>query len=87
MDDHVERKGAMASQVLKSMHWSYFKLVVIKHVEETSSCPTAQKFSVMEPNLWRWRKQNVLLQGANLTWKAFHEPKHGNFNAVDKNVL
>jgi hypothetical protein len=36
MGDRVERKGAMAPQIPKSMRWSYnanFKLMVIKHAE------------------------------------------------------
>jgi hypothetical protein len=41
MDDRFERKGAMASQIPKSVRWSYdanFKLMVIKRVEETNNC-------------------------------------------------
>jgi transposase-like protein len=88
--DHFERKGAMASQIPKSMHWSYdanFKLTVIKHAEETNNCTTAQKFSVAEPNLRHWRKQKELLKGATSTQKAFCGPKHGNFKDVDEKVL
>jgi transposase-like protein len=60
MGDRFERKGAMASQIPKSMHWSYnanFKFMVIKHAEETNNCATARKFGVAEPNVRRWRKQ------------------------------
>jgi hypothetical protein len=49
--DCAERKGAVASQILKSMQLSYgtnFNLIGIKHVEEISSCPAAQKFCVTE---------------------------------------
>jgi hypothetical protein len=52
--DRFERKGAMASQIPKSVRWSNnanFKLMVIKHVEETNNCVTAQKFGVAEPNV------------------------------------
>jgi hypothetical protein len=52
MVDHDERKGAVASQILKSLHWSYdvyFKLIVIKHAEDTNICTAVQKFSVAEP--------------------------------------
>jgi transposase-like protein len=58
MDDHFERKGAMASQIPKSMRWSYdahFKSMVIKHAEETNNCATARKFGVAESNVRRWR--------------------------------
>jgi transposase-like protein len=54
MGDCFERKGAMASQIPKSMRWSYdanFKLMVIKHAVETNNCATARKFSVAEPNV------------------------------------
>jgi hypothetical protein len=47
MGDRFERKGAMASQILKTMHWSYdtnFKLMVIKQAEETNNCATPRKF-------------------------------------------
>jgi transposase-like protein len=90
MGDRSERKSAMASQIPKSMRWSYdanFKLMVIKHVEETNNCATARKFGDAEPNVRRWRKQKELLKGANSTRKAFRGPKHGNFNAVDENGL
>jgi transposase-like protein len=89
MGDSVERKGAMASQIPKSMRWSYdanFKLKVIRHAEETNNCTTAQKFGVMDLKVRHWRKQK-LLKGANSTQKAFRGPKHGNFNAADKKVL
>jgi hypothetical protein len=39
--DCFERKGAMASQIPKSMRWSYganFKLMVIKREEESNNC-------------------------------------------------
>jgi hypothetical protein len=52
--DCVERKGAVASQIPESMYWSYdanFKLMVIKHVEETNNCALAWKSSVAEPNV------------------------------------
>jgi transposase-like protein len=90
MGDHFERKGEMASQIPKSMCWSYdanFKLMVFKHAEHTNNCATARKFGVAEPNVRCWRKQKELLKGANSTREAFHGPKHGNFNAVDKKVL
>jgi transposase-like protein len=90
MGDHFERKGAMASQIPKSMRWSYdanSKLMVIKHAEETNNCATARKFGVTEPNVRCWRKQKELLKGANSIRKAFHGPKHGNFNAVDEKVV
>jgi transposase-like protein len=64
-----------------------FKLMVIKHVEETNNCTTARKFGVTEPNVRCWRKQKELLKGANSTRKAFRGPKHGNFNAADEKVL
>jgi hypothetical protein len=54
MGDRFERKGALASQMPKSMRWSYntnFKLMVIKHAEETNNCATAQKVCVAEPNV------------------------------------
>jgi transposase-like protein len=60
MGDRFERKGAMASQIPKSMCCSYdanFKLMVIKHEEETNNCAKARKFGVAEPNVRRWRKQ------------------------------
>jgi transposase-like protein len=72
------------------MRWSYdtnFKLMVIKHVEETNNCAMARKFGVAEPNVRHWRKQKELLKGANSTRKAFRGSKRGNFNAVDKKVL
>jgi hypothetical protein len=56
-------ESAMASQIPKSVHWSYdanFKLMVIKHVEETKNCATARKFSVAELNVQCWRKQKGL---------------------------
>jgi transposase-like protein len=90
MGDRFERKGAMESQIPKSMRWSYdanFKLMVIKHAEETNNCATARKFGVAEPNVRRWRKQKQLLKGTNSTRKAFRGPKHGNFNAVDEKFL
>jgi transposase-like protein len=90
MGDRFERKGAMASQIPKSMRWSYdanFKLMVIKHAEQTNNCATARKLGVSEPNVRRWRKQKELLKGANSNRLAFRGPKHGNFNAVDKKVL
>jgi hypothetical protein len=90
MGDHFERKGAMASQIPKSMHWSYdtnFKLMVIKHAEETNNCTAAWKSGVTEPNVRCWRKQKELLKGANLTQKAFRGPKHVNFNNIDKKAL
>jgi hypothetical protein len=43
MDDHFERKGAMASQIPKSIRWSYdtnFKLMVIKHAMLSGSLVT-----------------------------------------------
>jgi transposase-like protein len=70
MGDRFERKGAVASQIPKSVHWSYdanFKLMVIKHAEETNNCATARKFGVAEPNVRRWRKQKELLKEANST--------------------
>jgi transposase-like protein len=70
MGNLFERKGAMASQIPKSMRWSYdanFKLMVIKHAEETNNCATARKFDVVEPNVRHWRKQKELLKGANST--------------------
>jgi hypothetical protein len=79
MGDCFERKGSMASQIPKSMRWSYdanFKMMVIKHVEETNNCATARIFDVAE-----------LLKGENSTRKAFHGPKHGNSNATDEKVL
>jgi hypothetical protein len=90
MDDHFERKGAVASQIPKSMCWSYnanFKLMVIKHAEETNNCTVARKFGVAEPNVRGWRKQKELLKGANSTPKAFRGTKHGNFIAIDDKVL
>jgi hypothetical protein len=54
MGNHFERKGAMASQIPKSMRWRYdanFKLMVIKHAEETNNCAAAWKFGVAEPNV------------------------------------
>jgi transposase-like protein len=90
MGDRFERKGAMASQIPKSMQWSYdanFKLMVIKHAEETNNCATARKFGVAEPNVRCWSKQKELLKGANSTLKAFRGPKHGHFNAVEEKVL
>jgi transposase-like protein len=90
MGDRFERKVAMASQIPKSMRWSYdanFKLMVIKHAEETNNCTTAWKFGVVEPNVRRWRKQKEQLKGANSNQKPFRGPKHGNFNAVDEKVL
>jgi transposase-like protein len=56
MGDRFERKGAMASQIPKSTRWSYdanFKLMVIKHAEETNNCAAARKFGVAEPNVQR----------------------------------
>jgi transposase-like protein len=50
----------MASEIPKSVRWSYdtnFKLMVIKHAEETNNCATAWKFGVVELNVRRWRKQ------------------------------
>jgi hypothetical protein len=47
MGDHFERKGAMASQIPKSVRWSFyanFKLMVIKHAEEANNCTMAWKF-------------------------------------------
>jgi hypothetical protein len=79
----------MASQIPESMCWSYdtnFKLMVIKHVEETNNCAMARKFDVTELNVRR-RKQKELLKGANSTRKAFRGPKHGNFNAIDEKIL
>jgi transposase-like protein len=90
IDNRFERKGATASQIPKSMRWSYdanFKLMVIRHAEETNNCATARKFGVAEPNVRRWRKQKELLKGANSTRKAFRGPKHGNFNAADEKFL
>jgi hypothetical protein len=90
MDDRVERKGAMVSQIPKSMHWSYndnFKLMVIKDAQETNNCATTCKFGVTERNVLHWRKQKELLKEANSTQKEFCEPKHGNFNATNKKVL
>jgi transposase-like protein len=90
MGDRFERNGVMASQIPKSMRWSYdanFKLMVIKHAVETNNCAMARKFSVAEPNVRRWRKQKELLKGANSTRKAFCGPNHGNFNAIDEKVL
>jgi hypothetical protein len=52
MGDRFERKGAVASQIPKSMRWSCdanFKLMVIKHAKETNNCATARKFGVAEP--------------------------------------
>jgi hypothetical protein len=72
------------------MCWSYganFKLMVMKHAEETSNCAAARKFGVTELNVRRWRKQKELLKGANSARKPFRGPKHGNFNAVDEKVL
>jgi transposase-like protein len=60
MGDRFGRKGAMASQIPKSMRWSYdvnFKFMVIKHAEETNNCATALKFGVAESNVRRWRKK------------------------------
>jgi hypothetical protein len=90
MGDRVERKGAVASQISKSMCCSNeanFKVMVIKHAEENNNCTAAWKFVVAEPNVQRWRKQKELLKGPNLTRKVFRGPKHGNFNAVDEKVL
>jgi transposase-like protein len=90
MGNRFERKGAMASQIPKSVRWSYdanFKQMVIKHAEETNKCTAAQKFGVAEPNVRCWRKQKELLKGANSTQKAFRGPKHGHFNAIDEKVL
>jgi hypothetical protein len=90
MGDRFERKGEMASQIPKSMRWSYdadFKLMVIKHAEETNNCAMARKFCVAELNVRRWRKQKELLKGANSTRKAFRGPKHGNFSAIHEKVL
>jgi hypothetical protein len=47
----------------------------------------AREFNVAEPNVRRWRKQKLLLKGANSTQKAFCGPKHGNFNAIDEKAL
>ena len=51
------------------MHYSYdanFKLMVIKHTEESSNCAVARKFCVMEQIVWQWRKQKLpLLKGVN----------------------
>jgi transposase-like protein len=66
----LKGKVLMASQIPKSMRWSYdanFKLMVIKHAEEINNCVTARKFGVTEPNVRRWRKQKELLKGANST--------------------
>jgi hypothetical protein len=52
MGDCFERKDAVASQIPKLMRWNYdanFKLMVIKHAEETNNCATARKFGVAEP--------------------------------------
>jgi transposase-like protein len=90
MGDRFERKGAVVSQIPKSMRCSYdanFKLMVLTNVEETNNCTTARKFGVAEPNVRCWRKQKELLKGANSTRKAFCGPKHGNCNAVDEKVL
>jgi transposase-like protein len=85
--DSFERKDAMASQIPKSMRWSCdtnFKLLVIRHTEETNNCAAARKFGVAEPNVRRWRKQKELLKGVNSTRKEFGGPKHENFNAVTR---
>jgi hypothetical protein len=47
----------------------------------------AWKFGVTELNVQCWRKQKLLLIGANSTQKAFHGPKHGIFNAADEKGL
>jgi hypothetical protein len=65
MGDYVERKGTMASQIPKSVHWRYednFKLMVIKHAEETNNCAAARKFGVTELNVQHWRKQKEQIQ-------------------------
>jgi hypothetical protein len=54
MGDRFERKSAVASQIPKSVRWSYdtnFKLMVIKYSEETNNCATAWKFGVAELNV------------------------------------
>jgi transposase-like protein len=70
LDDHFERKGAMACQIPESMRWSYdanFKLVVIKPAKEANNCAAAQKFGVVEPNVRCWRKQKELVKEVNST--------------------
>jgi transposase-like protein len=60
--------GAVASQIPKSVRWSYdanFKLMVIKLAGKTNNCATARKFGVAELNVRSWRKQKELLKGAN----------------------
>jgi DNA-binding XRE family transcriptional regulator len=40
MGDHVEEKGTTAVKIAKTMHCSYdaiFKLIVIKHAQETTA--------------------------------------------------
>jgi hypothetical protein len=54
MGDRFERSGAMASQIPKSVCWSYnanFKLMAIKYAEETNNYATAQKIGVVKPNV------------------------------------
>jgi hypothetical protein len=80
MGDRFERKGAMASQIPKSMRWSYdanFKLMVMKHAEETNNCIPAWKFGVAEPNVRRWRKQKELLKEQIQPDKHFMGPSMG----------
>jgi hypothetical protein len=41
----------------------------------------------MEPNVLCWLNKKIAIKRSKTTQKAFLGPKHGNFNAVDENVL
>lgn len=74
------RKGIRASKTPKSMLYSYnanFRLMVIKHTEETGKCAVVWILCVMEQNVWQWRKQKLpLFKGVNSnTKKNFLGPR------------
>jgi hypothetical protein len=51
MGDHVERRDVTASKILRPIYcsyYAYFKIMVIKHTEETKCFTKAWKFCVVE---------------------------------------
>jgi hypothetical protein len=88
MSYHVERRDLTASKMLRPIYcsyYAYFKIMVIKHAEETNSSPVAWKVCVVEQNVRHHKRQkSTTTRGNKFIPTPFWRPKDGNFIAIHK---
>jgi hypothetical protein len=66
-------------------YYAYFKIMVIKHTEETNSFTAAWKFCVVEQHVkLHGRQKRTTIRGNKFIPSPFWRPKDGNFIAIYK---